>query len=294
MVQPFNADDSLDENSASQPSTTQNDSSDDQLMEDLQAIEDARERKSRKQRSPVSSVSSTGSSEDSGVGSFHKKLDALANTKFGKFISKKSKKEKPSTTTASTTEANSGKICMKTMVQPFTSEESEPEDDGIEVLSDSAVEYTPVPRHQFHGTKKPERHVDEYDLERNHPILNEEYIRFGIAKENLKEYEVLKFMLKNERKSDRENRKRYAEKMMLMQRQKIRIEHMRELQRTPPVAAVMGETMEEYIHHLRENSLVESKTRPSIVPDPRVRRRIEEGSYPNWSVKEDELPTLLR
>jgi len=146
---------------------------------------------------------------------------------------------------------------------------------------------------RYHG-QKPKLHEDDYDLEMNHPVLNEEQIRFGISKENFKEYEVLKHMLKCERENNRQHRIKYAEKMLVIQRRKIRVEHLQEMQRPPPCATVMGETMEEYIHHLRHNSLVESKTRPSFVPTPRVRRRIEEGSYPSWSVEEEELPTLLR
>jgi len=144
LVQPFDAEDNFTVYKTIPP---QYDSSDDQLIEDLQAIDDARERKRKKQRSPVGSVSSNGSSEDSGVGSFHRKLESLANSKFGRFIGKRPKSSKKTNSKEEEKEVTANKgngPCEITLVQPFKEEsDAEEEDDGIELIND-VVEYTPV------------------------------------------------------------------------------------------------------------------------------------------------------
>ena len=53
------------------------------------------------------------------------------------------------------------------------------------------------------------------------------------------------------------------------------------------------ETMETYQKFVLENRLSHGKP-PEYPPDARIRRIRLEGSYPNWTMKEDQLPRLLR
>ena len=53
------------------------------------------------------------------------------------------------------------------------------------------------------------------------------------------------------------------------------------------------ESVESYLDHVTNISMSYGK-KPKVVPDPRIRRCIMEGSYPNWTVDENKLPTLLR
>ena len=57
---------------------------------------------------------------------------------------------------------------------------------------------------------------------------------------------------------------------------------------------IVKETMETYKQYVKEARLSYGKP-PKIVPDVRIRRKLMEGSYPNWTVrKENDLPKLLR
>ena len=53
------------------------------------------------------------------------------------------------------------------------------------------------------------------------------------------------------------------------------------------------QTMESFLKQIQEHRTLWSNEGSKVIV-PRTRRKIEEGSYPNFSVDEDKLPTLLR
>ena len=53
-------------------------------------------------------------------------------------------------------------------------------------------------------------------------------------------------------------------------------------------------TIEEYLQKIMENTR-KKEAPPMYISRPRIRRKIDEGSYPNWTVPdENKLPKILR
>lgn len=55
-----------------------------------------------------------------------------------------------------------------------------------------------------------------------------------------------------------------------------------------------GQTMEEFIRNIQQNNVQWTDEERKNNAAARIRRKIMEGSYPNSTVEEDKLPTLLR
>lgn len=101
--------------------------------------------------------------------------------------------------------------------------------------------------------------------------------------------------------SVRESKEIIFEKLSKYRTYKERIAHFKKEQQNelrpssspPPRCSPCNETLEEYIRNLKENQL-EWTNDQNVIVLPRIRRKIQEGSYPNFSVIESNLPTLLR
>ena len=57
---------------------------------------------------------------------------------------------------------------------------------------------------------------------------------------------------------------------------------------------LLDETVEEYLNSIDQDNMTKWVTNGEHAVLPRIRRKIDEGSYPNASVDEEKLPTLLR
>ena len=99
--------------------------------------------------------------------------------------------------------------------------------------------------------------------------------------------ELLRRLKRAPKHKTREGRAKYARMLFDLFKREIASETRR------PRGTAPTETMRQYESYLLDNNLRIRKPKHEI-PEPRIRRRILEGSYPNWTVEEDKLPALMR
>jgi len=99
--------------------------------------------------------------------------------------------------------------------------------------------------------------------------------------------DLLRRLKKMPKHKTRDGQEKYARMLLDLFKREIACER-RRTRGTGPT-----ETMRQYESYLLDHDLRLEEPKHTI-PEPRIRRRILEGSYANWTVEEDKLPALMR